>query len=175
MSSLSIPTHVARQVAAQKRAQVSAPVPLPPMPYQARATVRVHEIDAPIPEGVPEPGQWRVLLFPVGQVKKTKGNIILPDQEIDLQDWTHMLWKVAKVGPLVYRGPAWAGFSEEELAPLRPKPGDLYLVDPKQPRRFHYTSPEGVKMLFIVVNDDQLWSRVDPASVERLEFRGLEL
>lgn len=177
--SLVMPTHVARQVAKQ-RAQTAVASALPaPEPFAAKVTARVHDLDTPVPEGLPDPGLYRVILFPVCQRRVSRGNIIIPEQEVDLQDWTHPLWKVAKVGPFVFRGPAWNGFPEDLLDAERAKlrPGALYLVDPKQPRRFHYTGPgEGApKILFIVVNDDQLWSHVDPAFVDGLEFRGLAL
>jgi hypothetical protein len=137
--------------------------------FQLEDKSLAQEIDAPIPEGVPQPKQWRVTLMPIRQVTH-QGSIMLAPETVDVQDWTHMLWKVAAVGPLVYRGPAWAGFSEEELEAERPKVGELYLADPKQPRRYHY---KGV--LFIVVNDDQLWSRVEPDNVTGLSFSGLFL
>ena len=184
MSTLSIPTHVARRVAAQKRldanngaagAELSRDQILADAVFSLGSGEHVHALDTPVPEGLPNPGLWRITLMPVAQRRVSKGNIVIPQIEVDLQDWTHMLWKVCAVGPLVYRGPAYKGFDEEELAPLRPQVGELWLADPKHPRRFHYTGPEGVKILFIVVNDDQLWSKVDPAYVEGLEFRGLAL
>lgn len=130
----------------------------------------VQAIDMPIPEGLPEPQQWRVTLMPVRQVAQSKGGLYLAPETLDIQNWTHMLWKVCAVGPFVYRGPAWHGFSEEELEAARPRIGDLYLVDPKMPRRYRYKG-----ILFIVVNDDQLWSRVKPEHIDGLKFMGLEL
>lgn len=164
---LSIPTHVAARIEAERRNPVVVPhVPLPPMVTGDVA----QDVDTPVPDGLPDPGLWRLILMPIRQRLKTKGNIILADETLDTQNWTHALWKVCKVGPFVYRGPAYHGFSQEELDVERPKVGELYLVDPKAPRRFNFR-----KMLFIVVNDDQLWGRVDPANVDGLEFRGLEL
>ena len=177
MSSLAIPTHVARQIKAQKATESLTPTSSPlHLAFEGKRE-RVCEIDTPIPEGLPDPGQWRVLLMPVHQPRTSRGGLLFADETMDVQDWTHQLWKVCKVGPFVYRGPAWAGFTEEELAAQRPGVGDLYLVDPKAPRRFHYTGPEdgAQKTLFIVVNDDQLWSKVDPAYVSGLSFRGLDL
>ncbi len=127
----------------------------------------VQDVDTPIPEGLPDPQMWRVTVMPVRQVVKTRSGLYMPPEYLDTQNWTHMLWKVAKVGPFVYRGPAWRGFTEEELQGQLPKPGDLYLIDPKVPRRFRY---KGV--LFAVVNDDALWSKVDPDCIDGLQFAG---
>jgi hypothetical protein len=129
----------------------------------------VQDADQAIPEGLPDPTAWRVVLMPVRQVIK-QGSIFIPPETLDVQNWTHQLFKVCRVGNLVYRGPAWAGFSEEQLEAERPRVGDLYLVDPKAPRRYKYKG-----ITFIVVNDDQLWSRVDPACIDGLEFKGLAL
>ncbi len=169
MSSLSIPTHVAARIQAEKRIAAAAPAPVVNLPARPTGAV-AQEVDCPIPEGLPDPGLWRLILMPVRQRRASKGNIIFADETLDTQNWTHALWKVCKVGPFVYKGPAWQGFTEEELEANRPKVGELYLVDPKAPRRFDFK-----KQLFIVVNDDQLWSKVDPANVDGLEFRGLEL
>ena len=126
---------------------------------------RVQDINAPIPEGLPQPQQWRVLLMPVGHRKRSTGGLIVPLETMDVQEWTHQLYKVCAVGPFVYRGPAWHGFTAEELEAQRPKVGDLYLVDAKSPRRFKF---KGV--LYIVVNDDALWNKVEPEHVEGLQF-----
>ena len=168
MSGLAIPTHVARARARQRQAE--APTSVPILPVFQGPREKVHDIDTPIPEGLPDPGHWRVTLMPVGQRRVSKGNIIFADETMDVQDWTHLLWKVCKLGPLIYRGPAYAGFDKAELEAAMPRIGEVWLVDPKQPRRYHYAD-----ILFIVVNDDQLWSRVDPAHISNLKFRGLEL
>jgi hypothetical protein len=129
----------------------------------------VQNADQAIPEGLPDPTGWRIVLMPVRQVVK-QGSIYIPPETLDVQNWTHQLFKVCRVGNLVYRGPAWAGYTEEQLDAERPKVGDLYLVDPKAPRRYKYKG-----ITFIVVNDDQLWSRVDPSHIDGLEFKGLAL
>jgi hypothetical protein len=130
----------------------------------------VHEVDTAIPEGLPEPGLWRVTLMPVRQIVETRGGIVPPPEFLDVQNWTHMLWKVCCIGPLVCRGPAWHGFTDEELNEVRPRIGELYLCDPKAPRRYKYKG-----ITFIVVNDDVLWSKVDPNCIDGLEFKSGEL
>ena len=131
----------------------------------------VQDVETPIPETLPNPGLWRLLLMPVRQRAFSKSGLIQFAQEtLDVQNWTHQLWKVASVGPLVLRGPAYAGFTEEELKPLRPKIGQLWLADPKQPRRFRY---QGIT--YIIVNDDQLWAEVNPNHIDGLECNGFKL
>lgn len=167
---LSIPTHVAARIQADRAKARPAIVPSMPLPQLIVGTDIAQDADCPIPEGLPDPGLWRLILMPIRQRLRSKGDIIYPDETIDTQNWTHCLWKVCKVGPFVYRGPAYNGFSQEELDAHRPKVGELHLVDPKAPRRFDYRG-----ILMIVVNDDQLWGRVDPEHIDGLEFRGLEL
>jgi hypothetical protein len=130
----------------------------------------VHDVNTEIPEGLPDPGLWRVTLMPVRQIVETKSGLQMPPEFLDVQNWTHMLWKVCRVGPLVCRGPAWQGFDEYDLQAVRPKVGELYLCDPKAPRRYKYKG-----ITFIVVNDDVLWSKVDPERIDGLEFKSGEL
>lgn len=180
MSELLLPGHVARKRAIEERKKVLAEQtakldtavhnPLTKVdPEQLGADV-VNPLDTPIPEGLPEPQQWRVTLMPVNQRQRFKGSSLwVAPETLDVQNWTHQLWKVCKVGGLVYSGPAWNGFPAEALEEARAKlvPGALFLVDPKAPRRYYFHGK-----IFIVVNDDQLWSWVDPEQVEHLTFKG---
>lgn len=128
----------------------------------------IHDVDTPIPEGLPDPPLWQILAMPVRQRRVTKGGIMLPDETLDTQAWTHQLFKLCKVGPQVYRGPAYSGYdiSDAEI----PKVGQLWLIDPKQPRRFMFDG-----LTIISINDDQLRGRVDPKYVSKLKFSGFEL
>ena len=129
----------------------------------------IQDANLAIPEGLPQPDLYRLTLMPVRQIKKV-GSLFMPPEWLDVQNWTHLLWKVAAVGDLVYRGPAYHGFPEDELQAQTPKVGDLVLSDPKHPRRYRYKG-----ILFVVVNDDQIWSRVDPERIDGLEFQGGKL
>ena len=183
-TTLSIPTHVQRRIDAQRRAadalerQQRAPAPDPVDPTRYADIIAggtsedvVQDVETPIPEGLPNPGLWRLVLMPVRKRAFSKsGRIQFVQETLDVQNWTHQLWKVASVGPLVLRGPAYAGFSPEELEPLKPKVGQVWLADPKQPRRFRYHG-----ITFIIVNDDQLWAKVDPDKIDGLECNGFKL
>ncbi len=180
MSTLSIPTHVAARIEAKRRIEaravagnvdVSRHQPLIDALTQSAGQDVVQEVETPVPDGLPNPGLWRLILMPVRQKAFSPSGLIQFAQEtLDVQQWTHQLWKVCSVGPLVLRGPAYAGFTEEELAPHRPAVGDIYLADPKQPRRFKYHG-----ITYIIVNDDQLWAKVDPDKIDGLECNGFKL
>ena len=142
-----------------------------PTELQARPSednIVIHGIDEPVPEGLPEPPLWKIYVMPVGIKKKSRG-IILIDDAVDAQLWMHQLCKVCAVGPQVMKGPAYAEYdiSEEE----KPKVGELWLIDPKQPRRFAIDETHNI----IIVNDDQLLGRVDPKHAHRLKFFGFNL
>lgn len=133
--------------------------------------IGLSDIDEPIPAGLVEyfnPSIWRILAMPVRLRRVTKGGIHIPDESLDAAEWHHQLFKLAHVGPAVYKGKAYAGFDipEEEA----PHVGDLWLIDPKQPRRFKY---DGKTVL--IISDDQLLVRVKPAGVDKLSFYGISL
>jgi co-chaperonin GroES (HSP10) len=128
----------------------------------------IHDLDVDVPEGLPEPPLWKVFVLPVRQRKVTKGGILLADETMDVQNWTHQLFKVAAVGKQVYRGKAYETYDIDDAD--RPKVGELWIVDPKQPRRFGFRGHT-----IIIINDDQLLGRVDPSQVEHLKFSGFEL
>lgn len=131
-------------------------------------SIAIHEIDTPIPEGLPEPEAWRLLLMPVRALSTTKGGILLPDDVIDAQGWNHQLYKVCAVGWGVFKGPAWRNmdFPEERM----PKVGDLYLVSPRNPDRFKF---KGITIL--CVSDEHLRMKVNPEHVKGLSFYGFEI
>jgi hypothetical protein len=128
----------------------------------------IHDIDTPVPVGLPTPPMWKLLVMPVRQMRMTKGGILLADETLDTQAWVHQLYKICAVGKHVYKGPAYAGYdiSEDEI----PKVGELWLIDPKQPRRFGFDG-----YTIIVINDDQLQCRASEDHVHKFKFAGFEL
>ena len=133
--------------------------------------IGLSDIDEPIPAGLVEhfnPSIWRILAMPVRLRRKSKGGILFVDESLDAAEWHHQLFKLVHVGPAVYKGKAYAGFDipEEDV----PRVGDLWLIDPKQPRRFKY---DGKTVL--IISDDQLLVRVKPGGVEHLSFYGISL
>mgnify|MGYP001247287826 FL=1 len=130
--------------------------------------IALADIDTPIPEGLPQPPLWKLLAIPVRLRRVSRGGIILSDDSVDAMEWHHQLYKIAAVGQHVYEGPAYKGFDITE--DQKPKVGDLWLIDPKQPRRFKF---DGYTVL--VINDDQLQARIDPDAVQKLSFYGVSL
>jgi hypothetical protein len=120
--------------------------------------IGLSDFNSPIPEGLPTAPLWRLFAIPVRLRRVSKGGILLADDSVDAMEWHHQ----------VYKGSVYKNFdiSEDEV----PKVGDLWLIDPKQPRRFKFKDHT-----VIVVNDDQLIARVNPESVEYLSFYGLSL
>lgn len=130
--------------------------------------VILHDIDTPIPEGMPEPTPFRLFAMPVRVRKVSKGGIILPDDSVDAQNWMHQLYKIAAIGKGIFSGPAYKGvdFDEADF----PKVGELWLAQPKAPERFGYKG-----LNFVVLVDSQLRGRVDPDHLDGYKFFGLEL
>ncbi len=133
--------------------------------------IGLEDINSPIPEGITkhfEPSLYRILAMPVRLRRRTKGGLLLPDDSRTAAEWHHQLFKIVAVGSAVYKGKAYRDIDVDESK--APKVGDLWLIDPKQPRRFKY---DGKTVLMIT--DDQLLVRVNPEGVDHLSFYGLSL
>jgi co-chaperonin GroES (HSP10) len=155
---------VPKRHAMQRQAAKSAPVPvnLPPVPVATHGNHEIYDLDTPVPQGVPTPHRYLVLVMPV-MVKSKIGSIFLPDQAVDDQLWINGLGKVCAVGPGVYKG---RRFEEIGLTPEdAPKIGDVVVYNAKSPNRIMV---DGRKLLF--VNDDALFGTVDPASAHLITF-----
>jgi hypothetical protein len=120
--------------------------------------------DLTIPlEALPYPERFNLIVKPVG-IKKKVGSIILADQTIDAQEWTHGTAVVCKVGPSVFRGQR---FKDMGLSPAdAPKVGDLVYIMPRNPNRF-----EVDKELYMLIADDGIFARLDPKHVSRLTYK----
>jgi hypothetical protein len=123
----------------------------------------IEDMDDPMPDlaGI-EVETTQILLKPVG-IKRRKGAIIFSDQTIDDQYWTHGLGRVAKLGPSVYRGKRFAdlGLSPEDAPPV----GAVVNYNARTPRRVKIDGE-----VFIIVNDDAIGLRIDPAQAHRITF-----
>lgn len=118
--------------------------------------VPMSTLDTPIPEGVPDPILYRVILMPVElptEIKLSSGLIIAKHQQtIDRESWNNMLARVVKLGPLCFTHPRFAAMGMTE-PPIRI--GDLVLITARVPLRFQF---KGVTMF--VTSDDQIFARV---------------
>lgn len=114
-------------------------------------------------DAIPDPQLWNVVVKQIA-IKKRVGNILLPDQTISDQEWTHGLCMVIKVGPAVYRGKK---FEDMEITPeMAPKPGDIYKFKARTPERFQVDGET-----FIEVADDALTLKVDRKAIDRIAFK----
>ena len=57
----------------------------------------------PTPKDVPQPVGYRILIRPKGSVEKTKGGILLPDSNKDMQSLLNSVGKVIAIGPECYQ------------------------------------------------------------------------
>lgn len=89
--------------------------------------------DQKIPEGIPQPMLWRVLLMPVQPASRSKGthgkSIHLPAQTQDNDSYLNYIGRVAAMGPL-------AGKSERYQNPA-------YVVPKEMLREYHNSLMEG--------------------------------
>jgi hypothetical protein len=172
MTDLLVPNHIARQRARDRGLpkQIKLPpVPTAPLPARLKSDEEyITELRALVDTGKLYVPLWKVVTTPVNQRSITKGGILLADESVDIQDWTHQLHKVVLVGPHVYKGPQYQGYdiTDDQI----PKVGQLWIVDPKHPVRFRYRG-----RLFLILNDDQLRLKAHEDDVEHISFNGLEL
>lgn len=163
MSRLLVPNRIAKQRLAEKAAD-TAPVPasLPLPALVSKSQHEIYDLDTPVPEGVPTPHRYLVLVMPV-MVRSRIGSILLADQTIEDQLWINGLGKVCAVGPGVYRG---RRFEEMGLTPAdAPAIGSIVIYNAKTPNRI---TVGGRKLLF--VNDDGLFGTVRPEDAHLIQF-----
>jgi hypothetical protein len=121
-----------------------------------------NELKVPL-EALPYPERFNLIVKPVG-VKKKVGSIILADQTVDAQQWTHGTAVVCKVGPSVFRGQR---FKDMGLGPEDgPKVGDLVYIMPRNPNRFEVDGE-----LYMLIADDGIYARLDPAHAHRITYK----
>jgi co-chaperonin GroES (HSP10) len=119
-------------------------------PEQIQAAIKVH--------------RFQVLLRH-HLLRKTSANglIILTDQTIADQHWTHGMAEVVAVGPSVYRGKK---FEDMGLTPEDgPKVGDIVFFESRAPRRFKFNGE-----LLLMVPDDAIGFSVDPDHADKISF-----
>lgn len=101
--------------------------------------------DVKLPENLPLPIFWRLLILPIKPKTMSKGGIELPSQAQDAQLHLNYVGKVVAMGDLAYRSERFVGQIDF------PKVGD-YVIYGKyagQPMLF-----KGLR--FIMVNDDEV-------------------
>lgn len=129
------------------------------------ASVRPYvDEDLKIPlEALPDPERFNLIVKPVG-IKRMVGKIILADQTVDAQEWTHGTVVVCKVGPAVFKGHRFKDMGIHHTD--APKVGDLLYVMPRTPNRFKVDG-----QIYFLVADDGIFARLDPKHAHRIEYK----
>ena len=106
-------------------------------------------------------------VVPCNTVKQTRGGILLADQAVDHQKWTHGLGMVIATGPAVYRGRT---FQELGLEPKDgPQSGDLVLYDPKIPKKLQFDW-KGRPREVVMVADHAFYAHVRREDINKISF-----
>lgn len=114
----------------------------------------VNESGVSIPDDLPEPQLWRMLVLPMKPKEVSKGGIVIAQAAQDAQRHLNYVGRVLKMGPL-------AGHSEKFRDRYRVKEGDFVIYGryAGQPMEFR-----GLRLL--IVNDDEILARVrDPEAL----------
>lgn len=119
--------------------------------------------DAKIPEGLPNPFMWRILVMPVQPRKVTKSGIILAPSTQDAEGHLQFVGKVAAVGPLAFRSWKLCSGLEDYLRVLMgktiaaaPKVGDWVVHGRYTGQRCEF---RGARL--IMMNDDEVLAKCE--------------
>jgi len=147
MTSLYLPEHVAKRVAADKASSKTEPEK--PSAY-VKPEDRVLDpslLEKPLTERLPQPTGWRVLVMPYKGRGKTAGGLHIPDEVRDREALATVVCYVLKVGPLAYKDPGKFGPDSEPWC----KEGDWVCIGRYAGSRFKIDGGE-IRM----INDDEV-------------------
>lgn len=113
------------------------------------AEEHVNSIDTPIPEGVPAPTLWRVVIMPVQPPKMSKGGLALPDMVKDAEEHLNYIGRVVAIGPMAGRDAKFQGTLTLEV-------GGWVLFKRYQGMNIHF---KGTKLC--IINDDQIVATIE--------------
>lgn len=111
---------------------------------------------------VPRPAGHKILVVVPTAEEKTKGGIILPDNERDLSQTASPIAYVVAVGPAAYQ--------DHRRFPVGPlcQPGDWVIVQSFSGSRMKITGDDGVVYEFRLINDDTVQATVeDPSGIRK--------
>lgn len=120
------------------------------MTTEEKIDPRLNDEDFVIPEGIPRPQLWRMLVAPVQPKKKSAGGIIIVDETQDAEEVLAFIGKVLAVGPLVGKKPEWPEGCYDV------KVGDWVVFGRHAGQRFKF---KGVNLLMI--DDDSVIGKCD--------------
>lgn len=125
----------------------------PPQTVDQGNFVNDEDLSVKLPDDLPEPTLWRILVMPVQPKRMSKGGLVMPEQTIDAESTLNYIGKVVKCGPLVGRSPKYHdgnGFSQYQI-----EPGQWVIYGRYAGQRLEY---KGLR--FLVVNDDEIICRI---------------
>lgn len=116
----------------------------------------LNEEDTPIPDDLPVPIYWRMLVMPIKPQKVSKGGIVLPSEVQATEEWMNYIGKVVSMGGCAGKSARYEG--ETNI----PKVGDWVVYGKYAGQKLTH---KGVKLT--LVNDDEILAIVkDPASLK---------
>lgn len=120
--------------------------------------------DIEIPEDIPTPQLWRLMVVPIQPKRMSKGGIALPDVAIDNVELLTNIGKVVAMGPMAGKKPEWAKWPWWAQLPLighlakprypyleQVKVGSLVIMGQYAGQRFEF---RGLKA--VLLNDDEV-------------------
>lgn len=105
----------------------------------------INSDDVEIPDDLPQPIYWRILVMPVKPKKVSRGGIVMPDMVQSNEEWLNYIGKVVAMGGCAGKSSRFEG--EGNL----PKVGDWIIYGKYAGQKVTH---KGVKLLFI--NDDEV-------------------
>ncbi len=112
-----------------------------------------------IPDNLPEPKGWKILVRKEKPQEKTSGGIIRPNMVTDAEEYLSITAQVVKVGPMCWynkdTGKPWIG------GPWA-KPGDWVIIP-----KFTRFKMEIEEQEYRIINDDEIFCVVnDPSKIK---------
>lgn len=144
---------------------MNKPVKLPLVPVAGDPFAKFNDYwEVPVPplNKLPRPKRWYMLVRQIGQKRKVRG-LLLPQQMVDDQDWTHGAAVVIKLGPSVYRGRKYEelGLTPEDA----PKVGEIVYFEARSPRRIWHKG-----QCYLIIADDATHSDDDLENLDDISF-----
>lgn len=147
MTSLLLPEHVARKVAAKERAEEAPSGIEKAYVPEGQRVLDPALLDKPLLDRLPQPTGWRVLVMPYQGKTVTAGGLHIPDEVRDREALATVVAYVLKVGPLAYKDPDKFGPESEPWC----KTGDWVCIGRYAGSRFKIDGGE-VRL----INDDEV-------------------
>lgn len=123
-----------------------------------------------IPDDLPDPYFWRVLVMPVQPKKQSKGGILLVESARDAEGHLQIVGKIASLGPLAFRSWKFARGVGDYIRILTgrrvswaPKVGDWVVYGRYTGQRMEFK-----RTRLVLMNDDEVLGRADDPGAFRI-------